>query len=152
MQASFEPTDLAALTADLASAFRSAIERAGLEFRVDCQPLAEPVYVDHDMWEKIVLNLLSNALKFTFEGEIAVLLREVDGRVELVVRDTGTGIPAGDLEKIFEKGITDSEEESSLGLGLAIVRTFVEAHGGKIVAQSKEGTGSVFLFTLPLRN
>jgi signal transduction histidine kinase len=72
--------------------------------------------------------------------------------VECWVQDGGSGIPAGDLEKIFEKGITDSEEESSLGLGLAIVRTFVEAHEGKIVAQSKEGTGSVFLFTLPLRN
>ena len=68
-QASFEPVDLAGFTAELASTFRSAIERAGLRLRIDCPPLAEPVYVDRDMWEKIVLNLLSNAFKFTFEGE-----------------------------------------------------------------------------------
>ena len=68
IQASFEPTDLAALTADFASAFRSAIERAGMELVVDCPPLGEPVYVDRDMWEKIVLNLLSNAFKYTLDG------------------------------------------------------------------------------------
>ena len=68
MQAHFEPTDLAQLTAELASVFRSAIERAGLGSRVDCPPLPEPVYVDREMWEKIVLNLLSNAFKYTFEG------------------------------------------------------------------------------------
>jgi hypothetical protein len=63
------------LTADLAGVFRSAIERAGLRLQVDCPPLPEPVYVDREMWEKIVLNLLSNAFKFTFEGEISVSLR-----------------------------------------------------------------------------
>ncbi len=68
VEASYEPTDLAALTAELASVFRSAIEQAGLELVVDCEPLAEPVFVDRDMWEKIVLNLLSNAFKFTFDG------------------------------------------------------------------------------------
>ncbi len=78
-QAAYEPTDLAALTADLASVFRSAVERAGLRLVVDCPPLPEPVYVDRDMWEKIVLNLLSNAFKFTFEGEIAVALRAAAG-------------------------------------------------------------------------
>ena len=71
----FEPTDLAALTADLASAFRSATERAGLQLIVDCPPLPQPVYVDREMWEKIVLNLLSNAFKFTFEGSIRVASR-----------------------------------------------------------------------------
>ena len=59
MQARYEPVDLAAVTAELASVFRSAVDRAGLEFDVDCPPLAEPVYVDRDMWEKVVLNLLS---------------------------------------------------------------------------------------------
>jgi signal transduction histidine kinase len=74
MQAYFEPTDLASFTAGLASVFRSAMEKAGLRLVVDCPPLPDPVYVDRDMWEKIVLNLLSNAFKFTFGtgiGEIA---------------------------------------------------------------------------------
>ena len=94
VQAVYEPTDLAALTAELASNFRSACEKAGLRLVVDCPPLPQPVYVDRDMWEKVVLNLLSNAFKFTFEGEIAVRLRAVGDAVELAVHDTGTGIPA----------------------------------------------------------
>ena len=72
IDANYEPTDLATFTAELASVFRSAIEKAGLELVVDCDPLPEPVYVDREMWEKIVLNLLSNAFKFTFEGRITV--------------------------------------------------------------------------------
>ena len=76
VQASYVATDLAAFTAELASCFRSATERAGLTLVVDCPLLSEPVYVDRDMWEKIVLNLLSNAFKFTFEGEIEISLKE----------------------------------------------------------------------------
>lgn len=93
VQAVYEPTDLASFTADLASVFRSAIQRAGLQLQVNCEALPGPVYVDRDMWEKIVLNLLSNALKFTFEGEIRVELKAIDKNVQLTVTDTGTGIP-----------------------------------------------------------
>jgi K+-sensing histidine kinase KdpD len=77
--------------------FRAATERAGLRLKVDCPNLAEPAYVDRDMWEKIVLNLISNAFKFTFEGEIEVSLRTVNGAAELRVRDTGVGIPADEF-------------------------------------------------------
>src|SRR6185503_7739787 len=77
IDANFEPTDLATFTADLASVFRSAIEKASLELVVDCDSHAEAVYVDRVMWEQIVLNLLSNAFKFTFEGRIAVQLRSL---------------------------------------------------------------------------
>ena len=80
VRAAYEPTDLAAFTADLASIFRSACEKAGLRLAVDCPPLGEPVFVDREMWEKVVLNLLSNAFKFTFEGEIAVSLRQAGRR------------------------------------------------------------------------
>jgi hypothetical protein len=97
IEASYEPTDLAAHTAELASVFRSAVEKAGLRLVVDCLPLPEPVYVDREMWEKIVLNLLSNAFKFTFEGEIKVTLRRRGDRVELSVSDTGVGVPEAEL-------------------------------------------------------
>ena len=80
LHASYEPTDLSLLTAQLASVFRSAVERAGLELIVECPPLPEPVYVDREMWEKIVLNLLSNALKSTFDGEIRVSI-STDGEL-----------------------------------------------------------------------
>src|SRR6202012_1051876 len=103
VQVSYRPTDLAALTADLASSFRSATDRAGLSLVVDAPPLSQAVFVDRDMWEKIVLNLLSNAFKFTFEGEIEVKLREADGKVWLTVRDTGIGIPADELPKLFDR-------------------------------------------------
>src|SRR6202158_624740 len=93
VQASYEPTDLAAFTADLASTFRSAIERAGMKLVVDCLPLDQQVFVDREMWEKIVLNLLSNAFKFTCEGAIEITLRRRGQLAALSVRDTGVGIP-----------------------------------------------------------
>ena len=74
-----EATDLAAFTANLAAVFRSAIERADLKLIVNCDPMAGPLLIDREMWEKIVFNLLSNAFKFTLEGEIEVALRDRDG-------------------------------------------------------------------------
>ncbi|WP_437834839.1 ATP-binding response regulator [Sorangium sp. So ce1153] len=153
IQASYEPTDLSALTADLASAFRSAMERAGLAFEVDCPPLPEPVHVDHDMWEKIVLNLLSNALKFTFEGTIAISLRAHGDRVDLTVRDTGTGIPEHELAHLFRRfhrvqGARSRTHEGS-GIGLALVHELVRLHGGAIHVASKVSEGTTFTISLP---
>ncbi|MBD3886991.1 PAS domain-containing protein [Phormidium tenue FACHB-886] len=103
IQANYEPTDLATYTADLASMFRSAIESAGMQLIVDCPPLPEPVYIDREMWKKIVLNLLSNAFKFTFEGTITVRLHFTENAVQLNICDTGTGIPAEELPHLFER-------------------------------------------------
>ena len=140
-QASYRPTDLAALTRDLASTFRAAIERGRLRLDVDCPPLPEPVYVDPEMWEKIVLNLLSNAFKFTFDGEICVALRPAPGRVVLTVTDTGCGIPAEQLPRVFERfhrieGARARTHEGS-GIGLALVHDLVGLHGGSIEVTSQ---------------
>jgi signal transduction histidine kinase len=102
-RAACEPTDLSGLTAEIASVFRSAMENAGLQFLVECPAIGEPVYVDHDMWEKVVSNLLSHAFEFTFEGSVAVTLRAIDGAVRLQVRDTGVGIPEEHRERVFER-------------------------------------------------
>jgi signal transduction histidine kinase/FixJ family two-component response regulator len=152
-QAVYEPVDLADYTAELASNFRSAMERAGLHYVVTCVALSEPVYVDRDMWEKIVLNLLSNAFKFTLEGEIEVHLREANGRAELLIRDTGIGIPAVELPRLFERfhrvpGSRGRTYEGT-GIGLALVHELVKMHGGEIHVQSAEGEGSAFTVTLP---
>jgi PAS domain S-box-containing protein len=152
-QASYEPLDLASLTRELASNFRSACERAGLRLDVDCAPLDEPAYVDREMWEKIVLNLLSNAFKFTLEGGIAVGLRRRGAAFELSVRDTGTGIPQEALPRMFERfhrveGAHGRSHEGS-GIGLALVQELVKLHGGTIRVESRLGAGSVFTVSIP---
>ena len=154
VRASFVPTDLAALTADLASAFRSAVERAGLTLAVRAAPLPGPVHVDRDMWEKIVLNLLSNAFKHTFEGAIELDLRASDGAAELTVRDTGVGIAPEELPRLFERfhrvaGARARTQEGS-GIGLALVQELVRLHGGDIRAESRPGRGSAFTVRIPL--
>ncbi|HVY47435.1 MAG TPA: ATP-binding protein, partial [Minicystis sp.] len=152
-QASYEPTDLAALTAGLASAFESAVGRAGLRYEVACERLPEPVFVDHDMWEKIVLNLLSNAFKFTFEGSIRVALTARGRHAELEVTDTGAGIPADELPHLFERfhrirGARSRTHEGS-GIGLALVHELVKLHGGEIAVASEPGRGTTFTVRVP---
>ena len=153
MDAAFEPTDLAAYTVDLASGFRSAAERAGLRFTVDCPPLEAPVYVDREMWEKIVFNLLSNALKFTLAGEIAVRLTADETMARLEVRDTGSGIAAHELPRIFERFHRVREAggrtHEGTGIGLALVQELARLHGGAVSAASVPGQGSTFEVTLP---
>jgi signal transduction histidine kinase/DNA-binding response OmpR family regulator len=154
VEARFVPTDLPALTTDLASAFRSATTRAGLNLVVECPPLSEPVYVDPEMWEKIVLNLLSNALKFTFEGTISVALERADAAVELRVRDTGSGIAPDDLGRIFERfqrvERAAARTHEGSGIGLALVQELVAIHGGTIHALSELGAGTEFIVRIPL--
>ncbi|RKH55454.1 ATP-binding protein [Corallococcus aberystwythensis] len=153
MRATFKPTDLGPLTAGLAGAFDSLATKAGLRLQVDCPSLSTPVWVDRDLWEKVVLNLLSNAFKFTFQGALTVRLREHEGRVELSVSDTGTGIPEHELPRVFERfhrveGVRGRSHEGS-GIGLALVRELVELHGGHISARSTVGQGSTFTVSLP---
>ncbi|KRQ14255.1 response regulator [Bradyrhizobium manausense] len=152
-QASYEPTDLASLTADIASNFRSAFERAGLKLLVDCPPLGAPVFVDPEMWEKIVLNLLSNAFKFTFNGQVAVSLQIVDDRIALTVCDSGVGVPPDELPRLFERFHRIEGQESRThegsGIGLALVQELVKLHSGTITVDSVIGRGTSFTVTIP---
>jgi len=155
VQAFFEPVDLASYTTELASNFRSAVEKAGLHLNARCEPLPQPVYLDRDMWEKIILNLLSNAFKFTFEGSIAVETRSSsDGqRAEVTIRDTGTGIPAPELPHLFDRfrrveGARGRSIEGS-GIGLALVQELVKVHGGTIGVESEADGGTAFTVSVP---
>ncbi len=153
LRASYEATDLAGATSDLASVFRSAVEKAGMRLVVDCPPLSEPVFVDRDMWEKVVLNLVSNAFKFTLEGAITVTLKDAVDAVQLSVRDTGAGIAAAQWPHIFERfhrveGVRARTHEGT-GIGLALVQELVRLHGGTVAVESVPGQGSNFIVTIP---
>ena len=153
IEAVYEKVDLAEFTADLASVFRSAIEKAGLNLVIECTPHESVVYVDREMWEKIVFNLLSNAFKFTFEGQITVRLHDLGDMMELRVSDTGTGIPEEELPNLFErfhrvKGARGRSYEGS-GIGLALVKELVRLHNGLVAVESELDSGSTFIVRVP---
>jgi signal transduction histidine kinase len=153
IEAAYEPLDLAAVTTDLASMFRSAFERAGVALTIDCEPLLEPVYVDRDKWDKIVLNLLSNALKFTFSGHVSVAQRIEGESVLLQVTDSGCGIAAEDLPHIFERFFrgraSQTRTHEGSGIGLSLVQELVKLHGGRIDARSELGRGTSMTVRIP---
>ncbi|MCU1642199.1 MAG: sensor hybrid histidine kinase, partial [Nocardia sp.] len=147
--------DVDALTRGIAESFAPALNRAGLEFVIDCPAGHRAVLIDPALWERIVLNLLSNAVKFTLAGEIQVSLRIVDDIVELEVRDTGVGIPPADLPHIFERfrqvrGTHGRSHEGS-GIGLALVQELAQLHDGYAEVASEAGKGSVFTVRVPAR-
>ena len=153
IQAVYQPTDLATLTAELASVFRSAIEQASIELVVDCPALPEAIYIDRDLWEKIVFNLISNAFKFTLSGSITVRLRWQKTKIELTVTDTGIGIPPAELPKLFQRfhrveGSGGRSFEGS-GIGLSFVKELVELHQGSITVSSILDRGSCFTVIIP---
>ncbi len=149
----YELLDLATYTAELASTFRSTIEQAGLSLVVECPPLPEPVWIDRQMWEKIILNLLSNAFKFTLVGTISVRLEWDGERVQLSVADTGVGIPTSELPRLFDRfhRVENSQGRSfeGSGIGLSLVRELVKLQGGTIEVTSTLGQGSCFAISMP---
>jgi PAS domain S-box-containing protein len=153
VKASYQPTDLPVLTAELSSVFRSAVEKAGLTLTVEMPPADAPAYVDRDMWEKIVLNLLSNAFKFTHEGGISISLQTAGNQFVLKVRDTGVGIPEAELPRLFERFHrvegTKGRTHEGTGIGLALVQELVHLHGGSISVQSETGKGTTFTVAIP---
>lgn len=153
VKATYEPTDLSKFTGELASVFRAAVERAGLRLVVGCPKLPQPVFVDREMWENVVFNLLSNSFKSTFEGEIVVKVHNKNDHAELVVRDTGTGIPENEIPHLFERfrrveGARRRTHEGS-GIGLALVQEMVKAHGGSIAVASTLRRGTTFRICIP---
>lgn len=153
VEAVYEPTDLAAYTVELASNFRSAIEKANLLLNLDCKKLSDPAYVDRDMWEKIVLNLLSNAFKFCLEGSISVSLTEGQSNIVLSVSDTGCGIDPAELPHVFERFHRTRSSRGrtfeGTGIGLALVEELVRLHGGKITVSSVIDQGTTFTVIIP---
>lgn len=153
MRASFAPIDLAGFTAELAAMFHSAVDKAGLELVIDCAKLSGPIWVDRDLWEKIVPNLVSNAFKFTPAGRISVRVLEEATHAVLEVADTGVGIPEAQLPKIFDRfhrvpGATGRTHEGT-GIGLSLLRELVELHGGRVTVQSEVGRGTTFRVEIP---
>jgi PAS domain S-box-containing protein len=153
VQASYVPTDIAAFTAELASVFRSAVEKAGLTLQINAHRLSEPAYIDRDMWEKIVLNLISNAFKFTLDGSITVGIEARGNQIFFTVADTGCGIPTEELPRLFERfhrveGTRGRSHEGS-GIGLALVQELVKIHGGTVTAESEVGRGTTFTVAIP---
>ena len=151
MHASYSRVDLAEYTSDLASAFRSAFDRAGLRYDVRCAPVGDDMYVDVDMWEKVVFNLLSNALKFTFDGGVTLSLDDAGDHVRLTVSDTGVGIEDADLPLLFERfrrveGVRARTHEGS-GIGLALVQELARLHGGSCHVRSALGQGTSVIVT-----
>ena len=153
IEAAYEATDLASLTTDLASVFRSAFERAGVILTLECPPLPEEVFVDRDMWEKIVLNLISNAFKFTFQGEVLIAQHRVGDHIELQVADTGCGIAADELPRLFERFFrgrpSKARTHEGSGIGLSLVQELVKLHGGTIEARSRVGIGTTITLRIP---
>ncbi len=152
MDGQFARVDLTAFTADLASSFRSAIEKAGMELKLDLQPVTGDIYLDSVMWENIVLNLMSNAFKYTSSGSITVAARQTGNKVRISITDTGIGIPEDHLDRIFDRfhrvqsvGVRSQE---GTGIGLSLVKELVRIHRGHIEVTSRPGEGSTFSIIL----
>ena len=150
----FSLVDLCSFTKDLVSVFRSAIEKAGMELKFECGEIHDNVYVDTDMWEKIVLNLVSNAFKYSKQGTITIHVTQAGNDAELKVSDTGIGIPQDQLDKIFERfhrvENVDGRSQEGTGIGLAMVKELVRLHSGTISVNSHPGVGSTFTVKIPV--
>lgn len=153
LRANFEPTDLAIFTEDLSSNFRSACEKAGLTLTVNSASMDQKVYLDRQLWEKIVLNLLSNAFKFTLTGGITVSITSDEHNAHVSVADTGIGIPSDELPHLFERfhriDSAKGRTNEGSGIGLAMVYELVKLHSGTISVTSKLGQGTTFIVSIP---
>jgi two-component system phosphate regulon sensor histidine kinase PhoR len=148
-----QPADPASLWGSAVQRLRMLAERSGLTLTNATQEHLPPVSTDSGRIEQVMMNLIHNAIKFTpAGGTISVSARAKDQEVEFSIRDTGMGISTDDLPRIFERFYKADKSRSGggTGLGLSIARHIIEAHSGRIWAESAEGKGSTFFFTLPI--
>lgn len=141
------------LLSSAAERMKMQAERAGLKLHVECPDELPNVRADQSRLEQVLVNLIHNAIKFTRPGgDVTLLASTVPGVVRFAVKDTGIGIPADDLPRVFERfyRVDKSRSGSGTGLGLSIARHIVEAHGGGIGVDSVEGRGSEFYFSIPV--
>lgn len=154
VEAHYTPVDIGTFTSGLAGTFRSAIEKAGMQLVIECSRIDGEVYVDPGMWEKIILNLVSNAFKYTLKGSITVRVKQSGSKVEVSVSDTGAGIPEDSLDKLFDRfhriGHVPGRSQEGTGIGLALVRELIKLHHGSIRVESRLGEGSVFTVLIPV--
>jgi signal transduction histidine kinase len=153
LEARFEEVEISQMTKDLASSFRSAIELSGITYEVSVDRLKHAISVDVDMWENIVLNLISNAFKYTEKGKIKVGLYEINNALTFEVSDSGIGLGDDQLDKIFDRFYRINNQrgrsQEGTGIGLAMVKELVHLHEGEISVKSKVGEGSTFTVVIP---
>jgi signal transduction histidine kinase len=154
LEGQFRRVEIGVLTLDLASSFRSAIEKAGMELHVGARAIQGEVYVDVELWERIILNLVSNAFKYSTQGTISVEIRQEGAEVQVSVNDDGIGIPPEEQEKIFDRfhriEHSAGRSQEGTGIGLAMVRELVRLHQGTITVTSAVGVGSTFTVRIPI--
>jgi signal transduction histidine kinase len=148
------PASLSDLLSDTLESFSALAAQKGVRLEVSLEPGVDPVEMDVQRIARVLNNLVGNALRYTPEGgTVSVLAGQAPGRVTVSVSDTGEGIPAGDVPKIFERFYRGEKSRNrstgGAGLGLAIARGIVEAHGGQIGVESELGRGTRFYFHLP---
>ena len=147
------PLDLSALVEGVAELFRTSAERKAITFEVSLPPTTVEVFADPPQLEKVIVNLLSNALKFTPEGGAVRVTVAADGAAHVAVRDSGPGIPPDDLPQIFDRFYQVNEPAQTrlgTGIGLALAKEIMDLHGGTLAVESEKGFGSTFTLTLPL--
>jgi signal transduction histidine kinase/DNA-binding response OmpR family regulator len=153
-EARFEPVDPVGLTKEISAMFESAILRVGLDFEIDCEPPEDEVYIDPEMWTRILSNLIANAIKFTFDGQIAVRARQAGATWITEVTDTGVGIDPRDQAGLFDRFTrlpeTKARTHEGSGVGLALVRDLAARHGGSVRVESAKDEGSTFIVEIPV--
>ena len=153
MPLKIESADITAVINRVVGRMEAQADRAGNHLGADIPAGLPQVKMDENRIEQVLVNLIHNAIKFTPPGGSVNVSAKVNGGEALVsVADTGIGIPADDLPRIFERfyKVDKARSGRGTGLGLAIAKHIVQSHGGEISAQSEQGKGSVFSFSLPL--
>jgi two-component system phosphate regulon sensor histidine kinase PhoR len=157
MKINKEPVSLTILLQEQLKMIKSYAEEKDIKVTGDIPIVYEPVYGDKDMISQVIVNLLSNAVKYTPRGGAVKVETEVDEIAKVVrvkVSDTGVGIPAGEIDRVFDKFYrveANKGQAKGTGLGLNLVKQIVEnLHGGKVFLTSQVGVGSTFGFELPV--